>query len=141
MNYQNIAVIAAKNNRDAISRKDFLVQKYNFTDLTYDHPKTTNIDLVIAIGGDGLMLHILHQFESHPVAIYGINCGTVGFLMNSFREENFLEIIQSAKESKIYPIRMNVTDIDGKTHSHIAINEVALLRQSSQAQTRRRHPR
>ena len=133
MSYQNIAVIAAKNNHDAISRKDFLVQKYHFTDLTLDHKKTANIDLVIAIGGDGLMLHLLHQFESHPVAIYGINCGTVGFLMNSFREENFLEIVNNATESKIYPIRMNVTDIDDKTYSHIAINEVALLRQSSQA--------
>ena len=133
MKYKNIAVIAAKNNQDALTKKDFLIQKYGFKDLTFNHKKTDEIDLIIAIGGDGLMLHLLHDYEEKPVAIYGINCGTIGFLMNSFREENFLEIVENAKESTLYPLRMNVIDASNETHNHVAINEVALLRESSQA--------
>lgn len=133
MSYKNIAIIAAKNNSEAISKKDKLLQKYSFRDITSDHKNITGIDLVVAVGGDGLMLHLLHEYAKNPLPIYGVNCGTVGFLMNSFNEENFLETLQKAKESEIHPLRMDVIDVSGKTHSHIAINEVALLRQSNQA--------
>ncbi len=129
---QKIAVIAAKDNQKALERKNSLVKKYHFTDLSLDHKNISGIDLVVAIGGDGLMLHLLHEYEPARVPVYGINCGTVGFLMNSFHEENFLESLKKAKESKLYPLRMNVTDVNEKTYSHIAINEIALLRQSSQ---------
>ena len=135
MNYQNIAIIAAKSNAKAIEKKDLLVQKYGFLDITQDHTNINNIDLVVAVGGDGLILHLLHDYESKQMPIYGINCGTVGFLMNSFNEEqdDLLEAIKNAQESALYPLRMQVIDIEGKTHNHIAINEVALLRESSQA--------
>ena len=130
---KKIAVIAAKNNTDAAAKKDLLVAKYGLTDLTQNHKNVTGIDIVVAIGGDGLMLHLLHEYESKPIAVYGINCGTVGFLMNSFSEENFLENIAQAQESTLYPLRMEVLDAENKRYSHIAINEVAHLRQSSQA--------
>jgi NAD+ kinase len=130
--HKNIAVIAAKNNQEAAQKKNFLIKKFGFKDIA-DHKKIDGADLLIAIGGDGLMLHLLHEYEANPLPIYGINCGTVGFLMNSFCEENFLENLAKAHESTLHPLRMNVTDIDGKKFSHIAINEIALLRQSSQA--------
>ncbi|MDX2082661.1 MAG: NAD kinase [Rickettsiales bacterium] len=130
---KKISIIAAKNNKNALEKKDFLVQKYGFKDLTQNHLEISNSDLIVAIGGDGLMLHLLHEYENLPIAIYGINCGTVGFLMNSFNEEDFLENLAKAQESRLYPLRMEVTDIDEKTYSHIAINEIALLRQTSQA--------
>jgi NAD+ kinase len=133
MKYKNIAVIAAKNNSEALRRKNFLTEKYGFKDITFNHRQIEGIDLVIAIGGDGLMLHLLHEYEASRLAIYGINCGTVGFLMNSFCQDNFLDVIEKSQESKLYPLRMNVEDAAGKKHSHIAINEIALLRQSSQA--------
>lgn len=133
MTYKNIAVIAAKNNPEALERKDWLVEKYNFKDITANHTDISKIDLVIAIGGDGLMLHLLHEYESNPIPIYGINSGTIGFLMNSFQEGDILEAIKKAEESTIYPLRMEVLDSEDNKHSHIAINEVALLRQSSQA--------
>lgn len=133
MTYKNIAVIAAKNNSEALEKKNSLLKKYGFTDITTNHKKTDGFDLIIAIGGDGLMLHLLHEYEKNPLPIYGINCGTVGFLMNSFREENLLDAIKNAKESTLHPLRMDVVDVDGKKHSHVAINEIALLRQSSQA--------
>ncbi len=134
MKYKNIAVIAAKTNSSALAIKNSLVTKYNFQDFTLNHRDIgSDIDLVIAIGGDGLMLHLLHEYETKSLPIYGINCGTVGFLMNSFHEENFLETLEKATESILHPLRMNVVDRDGKEYSHIAINEVSLLRQSSQA--------
>ncbi len=133
MKYKNIAIVAAKNNQDAIAKKDFLVQKYNFKDLTFNHLQIQGIDLVIAVGGDGLMLHLLHEYEKTTLPIYGVNCGTVGFLLNSFCEKNFLEILEKSQESILNPLRMNVVDMDNNKHSHIAINEVSLLRQSSQA--------
>ena len=131
--HKKIAIIAARNNQKAIEQKNALIEKYNFIDLSTNHQNVSDIDLIIAIGGDGLMLHLLHDQESSMIPIYGINCGTVGFLMNSFHNQDFLQNIEKAKDSKLYPLRMNVTDIDNKTYSHIAINEVALLRQSSQA--------
>ncbi|MBP7709898.1 MAG: NAD kinase [Rickettsiales bacterium] len=129
---KRIAVIAAKKNLAAIAKKDALVAKYGFIDLTSDQKNVTEIDLVVAIGGDGLMLHLLHEYAG-KMPIYGVNCGTVGFLMNSPNEENFLETLAKAQESTLYPLRMEVVDANNQTHSHIAINEVALLRQSSQA--------
>ena len=130
---KNIAIIAAKNNREAVERKNHLVKKYGFKDLSANHHEIAGIDLLIAVGGDGLMLHLLHEYESKSLPIYGVNCGTIGFLMNSYSEENFSEKISAAKESILHPLRMNAVDGDGKKHSLIAINEVALLRQSSQA--------
>lgn len=130
---KKIAVIAAKNNPEAITKKDALIVKYGFTDITSDHRNISGINIIVAIGGDGLMLHLLHEHETKPVAIYGINCGTVGFLMNSFSEGNFLETLAKAKESTLHPLRMNVTDANNNKYSHLAINEIALLRQSSQA--------
>ena len=133
MKYNNIAIIAAKNNHQAESKKNQLIKQYGFKDISLDHKKIDNIDLVIAVGGDGLMLHLLHDYEKSPVAIYGVHCGTIGFLMNSFHQENFLNAISNAKESHLHPLRANIIDCDGNVHNHVAINEVALLRQSNQA--------
>jgi NAD+ kinase len=133
MKYKKIAVIAANKNAHANERKNALIEKYSFTDITNNHKQIENIDLVIAIGGDGLMLHLLHEYEAKRVPVYGINCGTVGFLMNNFSEEDFLEVLSRAKESTLYPLRANIIDNKNIHHSHIAINEIALLRQSSQA--------
>lgn len=127
-----IAVIAAKNNVKALEARDVLCKKYGFIDLTLDHKKTAGIDAIIAIGGDGLMLHLLHEYEKNPLPIYGVNFGSVGFLMNSFNEENLLEKINKAQVATIKPLRMTAIDNSGKTHSQIAINEVSLLRQTSQ---------
>lgn len=132
MKYNNIAIIGAKNNPDALAKKDLLIKEYNFVDLTLNHQNIKNIDLIIAVGGDGLMLHLLHQFQNKPIAIYGINCGTVGFLMNSFNQDNLLQALENAQESYLHPLKMEATDINNQKHSHLAINEVSLLRQSSQ---------
>ena len=134
MNYKKIAVIAARNNNSALQKRDILLQQYSFSDLTLDHSNIAEFDLIIAIGGDGLMLHLLHNMpQENPVPIYGINCGTVGFLLNSFVEDNFLENLTKTQISTLRPLRMEVLDVDGQNHNLIAINEVSILRNSSQA--------
>jgi NAD+ kinase len=133
MKYKNIAIIAAKNNLEAIARKDALVKQYGFKDITANHKDVADADLVVAVGGDGLMLHLLHEYEAKSLPIYGINYGTVGFLMNSTKEENFLETLTNAKESSLHPLRMTAINSAGEKSTYLAINEVALLRASSQA--------
>jgi NAD+ kinase len=131
-NYKNIGVIAAKANEEAIKTKNKIVKKYNFCDFTDSHKNIDNIDLIIAFGGDGLMLKLLRDFKDRDIAIYGVNLGTVGFLMN-LNCEDLIEKINKAEESKIFPLRMDVTCEDGSKFSHIAINEVSLIRKSSQS--------
>ena len=90
-------------------------------------------DTVIALGGDGLMLQTLHRFMGTDVPIYGMHRGSVGFLMNEFKEEGLLERVVRAKLSVIHPLRMNAENVDGETLGALAVNEVHLFRQTAQS--------
>ncbi len=79
------------------------------------------------------MLHVLHRFMDTGKPIYGMNKGTVGFLMNEYREDGLSERLERAAETVIHPLEMTAIDGDGLPHSALAINEVALFRQSYQA--------
>jgi NAD+ kinase len=131
MKYNLIAITAAKSNSGAVALKNELIKNYQFIDL--DAAQNQKLDLIIAIGGDGFMLHLLHKYEKNPLPIYGINYGTVGFLLNQTKHQNLIEAIEQSTVSMIHPLRMNVIDANNKKHSHIAINEISLVRHSSQA--------
>ena len=88
---------------------------------------------IVALGGDGFMLQTQHEYMNSGLPIYGMNKGTVGFLMNEYKPDNLRQRISRALKSKIRPLSMMATDMNGKTHKAIAINEVSLLRQSYQA--------
>ena len=90
-------------------------------------------DVVVALGGDGLMLQSLHRFMGAHKPIYGMNRGSVGFLMNEYHESGLRERIGAARASIIHPLLMRATTVDGHTEIARAINEVSLLRQSYQA--------
>jgi NAD+ kinase len=94
-------------------------------------------DVIVALGGDGLMLQTLHRFmptdTSAGKPIYGMNRGSVGFLMNEFGEGRLIERLNHAEESLIHPLAMRAMDVAGVEHQHMAINEVSLYRQSYQA--------
>ncbi len=89
-------------------------------------------DVVVALGGDGLMLRTLHRFMGTGKPIYGMNRGSVGFLMNEFREDELLERLHQAERSVVHPLLMVATDKEGVRHEARAINEVSMLRQSYQ---------
>jgi NAD+ kinase len=89
-------------------------------------------DVIVALGGDGLMLQTLHRVMDRPKPIYGMNRGSVGFLMNEFNDEGLRERIASARASIIHPLIMRAEDTKGGVTTARAINEVSLLRQTYQ---------
>nr|WP_082512396.1 NAD kinase [Afipia sp. Root123D2] len=90
-------------------------------------------DVIVALGGDGLMLQTLHRYMRSGTPIYGMHRGTVGFLMNEFSQRSLIERLEAAKLTVINPLLMRATDVHGNVHIHHAINEVSLFRQSHQA--------
>ncbi|BBF93061.1 NAD kinase [Blastochloris tepida] len=90
-------------------------------------------DVVVALGGDGLMLQTLHRFMGKATPIYGMHCGSVGFLMNDFVEDDIHARLAAAEPTFIHPLVMTAHDIAGRVLTANAINEVSLLRQSYQA--------
>lgn len=90
-------------------------------------------DIIIALGGDGLMLQTLHAHMNMGKPIFGMNHGSVGFMMNQFNEADLPERLASARLSLLRPLKMTAKDANGKTHEALAINEVSLLRMTAQA--------
>jgi NAD+ kinase len=99
----------------------------------YGNHDPDEADIVVALGGDGLMLQTLHQHMRSGKPIYGMHRGTVGFLMNEFSTLDLHDRLAAARESVIHPLLMRATDSKGVVHVHHAINEVALFRQTHQA--------
>src|SRR5689334_25314265 len=99
----------------------------------YGNADPTKADVIVALGGDGLMLQTLHKFMKSGKPIYGMHRGTVGFLMNEFVEERLTERLSNAHITVIHPLVMQARDAQGRMHEHRAINEVSLFRQSAQA--------
>ncbi len=89
-------------------------------------------DRVVALGGDGFMLETLRSTLRRDVAVYGINLGSVGFLMNEFEPDGLAERLQDAQRVDIHPLTMEARTVDGKTVEAVAINDVSLLRQTHQ---------
>src|SRR6201996_6347867 len=99
----------------------------------YGNHDPANAEIVVALGGDGLMLQTLHQQMHSGKPIYGMHRGTVGFLMNEFSTHDLKARLAAARVSVIHPLKMRATDMRGDVHIHHAINEVALFRQTHQA--------
>ncbi|WP_136661072.1 NAD kinase [Nitratireductor sp. XY-223] len=99
----------------------------------YGQTDPEQADVVVALGGDGFMLQTLHDTMDSGKLIYGMNQGSVGFLLNEYREEDLRERINAAVEHHIHPLEMTAVDSEGNTVRAYAINEVSLLRQSYQA--------
>jgi NAD+ kinase len=90
-------------------------------------------DVIVALGGDGLMLSTLQRFMNSGKPIYGMHRGTVGFLMNEFSDKQLPERLAAAQVTVIHPLLMRARDAAGRVHRHRAINEVSLFRQTYQA--------
>ena len=98
----------------------------------YDFVEVEEADLIVALGGDGYLLHILRERLSlgNVCPVFGMNRGTVGFLMNEWRIDGLIERIGRAKSFSVKPLEMRVVTDDGETITHHAINEVSLLRET-----------
>jgi len=120
-----IACIASDSDRAKVSLES-LRGKYQFVPVS-------EADVIVALGGDGLMLHSLHRYLNLAKPFFGMNRGTVGFLMNEFREDGLLERIAAAEEATLYPLHMTVETTGGEIHEALAFNEVSVIRFSGQS--------
>jgi len=105
----------------------------------YPHVAPEKADVVVALGGDGFMLQTLHSFMERGTPIFGMNRGSVGFLMNTYSEDDLVERLAAAEAIDLTPLKMTVEDIHGVHHQALAINEVALLRDTRLAAKIRIH--
>lgn len=124
-----IADLSSKQVAEAVSE---LQKKYQLVNLSH-FPENPNIDYIITLGGDGIMLKALHYIVNLKVPVFGMNKGSIGFLLNDYSCDNLEERIKSAKQYTISPLQMHSTDIDNNTYTDLAINEVSLFRELNQA--------
>ncbi|HAH66610.1 MAG TPA: NAD kinase [Rhizobiales bacterium] len=99
----------------------------------YGNVAAGQADAIVALGGDGLMLQTMHRHLNSRIPIYGMNRGSVGFLLNDYSEDNLKERLKSAEITIIHPLRMTAHDKHGAKHEALAINEASLFRQVYQA--------
>lgn len=98
----------------------------------YDNAAPEDADVIVALGGDGFMLQTLHTHMTLAKPIYGMNRGSVGFMLNEYQVEDLPDRLQKAQVAHINPLRMEAVDADGTSMSALAINEVSLLRETRQ---------
>jgi NAD+ kinase len=113
-------------NKLAVESASTLRNLYNFVDID-------EADVIVALGGDGYMLHLFHELIDVNKPIFGMNLGTVGFLLNQYNTENLPERVMKAIPFHLHPLKMEAIDVDGNKTEAIAFNEISLLRETRQA--------
>ncbi|WP_034993025.1 NAD kinase [Beijerinckia mobilis] len=122
--FQRIAFIAASTHEAAEAMRELVI--------LYGNVNPDEADVIVALGGDGMMLQALHRFMGQKKPIYGMNRGSVGFLMNEFRLDELEKRLEVAEASVVHPLRMQAVDTRGMEIKARAINEVYLFRQTYQ---------
>ena len=115
----------SSNDEKALKAAELLKQRYDFVPLE-------EADIIVALGGDGYLLHLLHETMNLNLPIFGMNRGTVGFLLNDFSEELLLKRIENAHPFELNPLHMTAYTNSGEVVEALAINEIALLRETRQ---------
>jgi NAD+ kinase len=123
--FKKIAFVAS-DTAEALASQVKLAERYGNAPLD-------QADIIVALGGDGLMLQTMHRHLLSRIPIYGMNRGSVGFLLNDYRENGLLERLEKAETTVIHPLRMTAHDVKSGKHEALAINEVSLFRQIYQA--------
>ncbi len=129
--FEKIACICDFSSKTASEAYRELSNRYQFIDansLDLEDP-----DVIIALGGDGLMLKVLHRYIGRSIPIYGMNRGSVGFLLNTYKPDSLIERLENSVQFQLHPLEMKVKTLDGQLTSELAINEVSMLRQTNQA--------
>lgn len=99
----------------------------------YGNAPLDQSDVIVALGGDGFMLQTLHATQHLNTPVYGMNRGTIGFLMNTYSESDLPQRLSEAEQQSLNPLAMQATQMDGTQSHALAINEVSLLRAGPQA--------
>ena len=125
MNFEKIAFVAS----EALDSQMALQELAGI----YTSVEAQESDVIVALGGDGFMLKTLHELKGHNVPIYGMNLGSVGFLMNEYRADGLIERLDVVEIATLHPLQMSTTDLSGNTREALAINEVSVFRETHQA--------
>ena len=123
--FKNIAFVASEMKEAEQARRELIAH--------YGETPPEQADVIVALGGDGQMLQTMHRYLNNRIPIYGMNRGSVGFLLNDYREDQLHERLEKAEVNVIHPLRMTAYDEKNAEHRAIAINEVSLFRQIYQA--------
>jgi len=115
------------------SRSDVAQDALTALSARYGNATREEAEVIVALGGDGFMLQALHDSQELSTPVYGMNRGTIGFLMNTYAEEDLVARLRAAEEAVINPLVMVATHANGETSKALALNEVALLREGPQA--------
>ncbi|AAW70988.1 NAD kinase [Wolbachia endosymbiont of Brugia malayi] len=130
--YKNIGYVASESPKSQEVSK--LLQKLNFINITEENK--SEVDLLVVVGGDGLMLHTLHNYVvgNKDIHVYGVNTGSVGFLMNKYfsSSEDLIDNIEHATSAQLTLLKMEAIDLSGKKYHHVAVNEVYVFRKANQ---------
>jgi NAD+ kinase len=129
MSLNKIAVVADDSPKAIAALKE-LKKRYEVVEIT---KRRMSAQVIVVLGGDGFMLQTLHKYMKMKLPFYGINCGTVGFLMNHYALDDLLERINTARNAILYPLHMFARRTTGKEIQALAFNEVSLFRQGRQA--------
>jgi NAD+ kinase len=124
--FKRVAFVASQT-PEAVQARTALIARYQ------NNADPEHADVIVALGGDGLMLQTLHRYMRTGKPIYGMHRGTVGFLMNEFNDDGLMQRLDAARTSVIHPLLMRATDSSGRLHEAHAINEVSIFRESYQA--------
>ena len=119
MRFNNVTIVA-DTHANASEAANFLGENYKTV-------PPEEADVVVALGGDGFMLSTMHKFMEKNLPIYGMNLGTVGFLMNEYRTTGLNERLEVSEKIELRPLTMTANSSKGNTHTALAINEVSLL--------------
>lgn len=123
--------VMADDSDKALAARDALCAAYNDV---YDLNRASHpVDVIIVLGGDGFMLQTMHRTIERNIPLYGMNCGTVGFLLNNFSLERLHERLETARQALFFPLSMYARCTNGREVEALAINEVSLFRESRQA--------
>lgn len=115
------------------SKAEAAVKAFAALTARYGQADARSAEVIVALGGDGFMLQTLHAAHGRRLPVYGMNCGTIGFLMNAYAEDGLIERLRAAEETVINPLAMRAQNAKGRVTEALAINEVSLLRQGPQA--------
>ncbi|MBT4921769.1 MAG: NAD kinase [Rickettsiales bacterium] len=129
---EKILLLADKSKAAQLLEKKLIAQYENY--LTKTISENVNIFAILVLGGDGFMLHSIHKYVDHNLPFYGINCGSLGFLLNEYKgDENIINKIKSAKKTDIHPLLMTSYGPKNEISKTLAFNDVSLLRETKQS--------
>jgi len=132
MHEENVDTVSSRIGFRAADTPEAQEALSNLTAL-YGDASNSEADILVVLGGDGFMLETLHSIMERPVPIYGMNLGTVGFLLNEYRHEQLTERLANAVSVALHPLRMRAQMRSGVIEDGLAINEVSLFRETRQA--------